>query len=91
MLIDCATAAAGARIRRLLASASPIVSEGLPVPRIYISHAEPDRVPTCVQIVPDESPLSNQSARALVASCQGIDRKSNQPEISHRAGVERHN
>jgi hypothetical protein len=42
-----------------------------------------------VQIVPDESPLSNQSAPALAASCQGIDRKSNQPEISHRAGVER--
>jgi hypothetical protein len=89
MLIDCATAAAGARIRRLLASASPIVSEALPVPRICISHAGPNQVPAYVQIVPDESPLSNQSAPALAASCQGIDRKSNQPEISHRAGVER--
>jgi hypothetical protein len=42
-----------------------------------------------VQIVPDQSLLSNQSARARAASRQSIDRKSNQPEISHRAGIER--
>jgi hypothetical protein len=89
MLIDCATAAAGARIRKLPMSASPIVSEDLPVPRIVVSPRGTASGPDLCAIVPDQSLLSNQSARALPASCQGIDRKSNQPEISHRAGIER--
>ena len=82
ILGNWADASVGARISSPPPNAKPTAAqiEVFPIPDIEISCAEPTWSPSSCANVPDQSPFCNQPGLTLAASCQGIDRKSNQPE-----------